>query len=329
MGASDVGVHAVRADAAGELEWLRGFCAATSIDERLRLLNARAGARLHSDTAARAWLQLLERAQQVASAEQMGSLIRQYLMLAPEHVEAAQLFHALSNPPTTAPAAQGEAIAGDTVFMIVSCDRYLELAQRVLADLQQRGAHGLIVTGNPTLQSARQVAPHQVALPVPDSYEALTPKVLEGLTYIRSTYGAVNVAKLDDDLHLLPAFDPQRIGAVASTLEYAGAPMGDSCDRCWHLGKTSRPIGIFSRRHGLPFAYGPFYLLGARAVEQLVREWVFYPGEFDGQLFEDYAIGQALHRAGFKRHALALRPLGIDVSEVHRPIEQGVQARSF
>ena len=142
-------------------------------------------------------------------------------------------------------------------------------------------------------------------------------------------YKASSVAKLDDDLHLRPGFDPRQIGAIASTLEYAGAPMGDSCDRCWHIGKTSRPIGIFTRRHGLPFAYGPFYLLGARAVEQLVREWVFYPGEFDGQLFEDYAIGHALHRAGFKRHAVEPQSLGIDVSEIHRPIEQGVQAHSF
>ena len=52
-------------------------------------------------------------------------------------------------------------------------------------------------------------------------------------------------------------------------------------------------------------------------------------GEFDGQLFEDYAIGQALHRAGFKRHAVDLKAIGIDVSEVHRPIEQGVSAHSF
>lgn len=329
MGMSEAGLHApAEQDAAGrdDLAWLLGFCAAPTIDDRLRLLNARAGARLHSDTAARLWLQLVARAQQVASAEQVSSLMRQYLMLAPEHADAAQLFHALMNPPSRVDAG---AIAGNTVFMIVSCERYLDLAQRVLADLQQRGAHGLIVTGDPTLQAARQVAPHQVALPVSDSYEALTPKVLEGLTYIRGTYGAVSVAKLDDDLHLRPGFDPRQIGAIASTLEYAGAPMGDSCDRCWHIGKTSRPIGIFTRRHGLPFAYGPFYLLGARAVEQLVREWVFYPGEFDGQLFEDYAIGHALHRAGFKRHAVEPQSLGIDVSEIHRPIEQGVQAHSF
>ena len=53
------------------------------------------------------------------------------------------------------------------------------------------------------------------------------------------------------------------------------------------------------------------YLLGPRAVDHLVREWVLYPGEFQGQLYEDRAIGQALSRHGIEPHEASFEAMGV------------------
>ena len=59
------------------------------------------------------------------------------------------------------------------------------------------------------------------------------------------------------------------------------------------------------------WAAGPLYYLGPQAVELLVREYLFYPGEFDGEVFgfEDKAIGDVLGAHG-------LQPTGRDLSPI-------------
>lgn len=315
--ASIVPAPAPSAAAANEVPegdgWLARWCRTPSIEERLAMINELSGKRLPSPLAAEVWLQLQAKATPLLTPADSELLLRQFLTLAPEHARAPALYDLLMNgQPVAAEPAPG------IVFMITSCERYQAQAERVLADLQQRGAQACIVVGDPGLTVAVDEGT-RVRLPVSDSYEALLSKVLEGLAFVRRRHGPVAVAKIDDDMRLHRGFDPEALARLARTLDYAGSPIGDyPPDRCWHLGKTSVPTPIFTRRHHGRFAYGPMYLLGPRAVEHLVREWVFYPGEFAGEIYEDRAVGNTLRRAGFDLRPLTFTQMGGVVDETER-----------
>ena len=311
-----IGRHAatppVKAELAASDGWLNGWCRTRSFEERLAAINTLSQKRLPSHVAAEVWLHLLTKATNVASVDEMELLLRQFIMLAPEHGKACLMYDLLMN------AGPADAPQPDLVFMITSCERYMAEARRVLGDLQARGAQACIVVGDPSLSVA--VADGAlVRLPVSDSYEALLSKVLEGLTFLRRRHGPISVVKIDDDMHLNDRFDPEALAQTARTMDYAGHPIGDHApDRCWHLGKTSAPTPVFTRRHHGRFAYGPMYLLGPRAVEHLVREWVFYPGEFSGHVYEDRAIGDSLRRANMEVKPITFAQMGGIVQETER-----------
>jgi len=290
--------------------WLSCWCSpATSFHARLTALNQLAGRRMKSAEAAQAWLHLMEAAavRQLLSPPQTELLTRQFLMLAPDHAQSELLFSALVNRPEPAPAPPH-----GLVFMITSCARYIDAARRQFDALTRRDMAALIVIGEPALAVPEFEADRSlVRLPVEDTYEALTSKVLEGLTFLRRRYGgSTSIAKIDDDTQLLPAFNGQVLAGMARSHHYVGNAWRAS-DRCFHLGKTAHPIPIYARRSPALFAGGPMYLLGPRAVEHLVREWVFYPGEFEGLLYEDRAIGEGLRRAGIEPHQQSFAGMGI------------------
>ena len=291
---------------------LQRWCRTTSLEERLEVINTMAKKRLPSQLAAEVWLRMMKITVALATPAELELQMRQFIMLAPEHAKASMLYDLLMNG--QAPGASRP----ELVFMITSCARYMPHAQRVLADLQARGAHACIVIGDPSRAVASQDGA-LVTLPVSDSYEALTVKVLEGLTFLRRRHGAIGIVKIDDDMRLNDRFDPAALAAIARTMDYAGHPMdGHAPDRCWHLGKTSAPTPIFTRRHRGRFAYGPMYVLGSRAIEHLVREWVFFPGEFAGEIYEDHAVGDALRRAGIDMKPIGIAEMGGIVNEAER-----------
>ena len=291
---------------------LQRWCRTTSLEERLEVINTMAKKRLPSQLAAEIWLRMMKITATLATPAELELQMRQFIMLAPEHAKACSMYDLLMNCEDHGPARP------ELVFMITSCARYMPHAQRVLADLQARGAHACIVIGDPSRAVASQDGA-LVTLPVSDSYEALTFKVLEGLTYLRRRHGAIGIVKIDDDMRLNDRFDPAALALTARTMDYAGHPMeGHSPDRCWHLGKTSAPTPIFTRRHRGRFAYGPMYVLGPRAVEHLVREWVFFPGEFAGKIYEDHAVGDSLRSAGIEVKPLAIAEMGGIVNEAER-----------
>lgn len=293
--------------------WLLNWCKTTSFEERLVAINGLAKKRLASPMAAEVWLHLMSKATALVSPEELELMLRQFILLAPEHGKANVMFDMLMNS-QPAGVAQPE-----LVFMITSCERYMPQARRVLADLQARGAQACIVVGDPTLSVAKDEGT-LVKLPISDTYEALLSKVLEGLTFLRRRHGrGVSVVKIDDDMHLNERLDLETLAHTARTMDYAGHPIGDHApDRCWHLGKTSVPTPIFTRRHHGRFAYGPMYLLGPRAIEHLVREWVFYPDEFAGHVYEDRGVGDTLRKAGIEVKPVSFTDMGGIVHEVER-----------
>jgi hypothetical protein len=294
--------------------WLHRWCGTSSLEQRLADINAMSAKRLPTYAAAEVWLHLIAKANGLLSPEQSELLLRQFIMLAPEHGKAGMMFDLLMNRQRTTTAAPA------LVFMITSCKRYMTQARRVLSDLQARGAEACIVVGDPSLTVAAQDGP-LVSLPVSDTYEDLTSKVLEGLTYLRRRHGPVSIVKIDDDIELNGNFDLEALANAARIYDYAGEVIGEHCcDRFWHFGKTSRPTPIFTRRQQGRFALGAMYLLGPRAVEHLVREWVYYPGEFAGHIYEDRAVGDALRKANIEVASIAIDRMGGIVDRTERYI---------
>ena len=293
--------------------WIENWCHCNSFEARLDGINELSKRRLSSHLAAEVWLHLLKKTTGIATPAETESLVRQFIQLAPEHPKASAMFETLMDERQ-----HSSPGAPEIVFMITSCERYRPQAERVLAELEARGATACIVIGDPSLTVAVDEGT-RIRLPVFDTYEALTSKVLEGLTFLRRRHGPVGIVKIDDDMRFTRRFDPSQLAKSARTLQYAGCPIGHHTpDRCWHLGKTTTPQPVFSRRHHGTFAYGPMYLLGHRAVDHLVREWMFYPGEFAGQIFEDRAIGDTLRRGGFDSKPIAFADMGGIVDESER-----------
>lgn len=287
-------------------DWVSAWCAMPSMVDRLTAINRLAQRRLSSQAAAEAWLHLLGKTEGLVTPAQMESLLRQFLMLAPEHPKAGAFFDLLMNAPS-AGTPQPE-----IVFMVTSCQRYLSRAEAVQRELTARGAVATIVVGDPSLQVAVDDGA-VVRLPVADGYEALPGKVLEGLAFLRRRHGpATCLVKLDDDLRFSARLDPAALAAAARQRDYVGHPIGPlDCDRCWHLGKTSSPTPVYTRRSEAHFAKGAMYALGPRAIESLVREWIFHPGEFAGFLYEDRATGAMLQRAGIVVSPVSLAEMGV------------------
>lgn len=293
-------------------DWLQQWCAMTSLEDRITAINVLSKRRLSSYLAAEVWLHLLAKATGQLTPGQMELLLRQFVMLSPDHPKASVMFDLLMN------AQPASAQSPELIFMITSCERYMPQARRVLEDLQSRGAEAIIVIGDPTLSAAVQEGPI-VRLPVSDTYEALTSKVLEGLTFVRRTHGPISIVKIDDDMRLRDDLDPVALTHTARTYDYVGDAIGNhNCDRCWHFGKASTQTPIFTRRQQGWFAHGAMYLLGPRAVDVLVREWVFYPGEFAGHTYEDRAVGDVLRRSGIELQPLGIAAMGGIVDHAER-----------
>ncbi len=287
--------------------WIAG----PTFEDRVLTIFSIVGRKLCSDEAALIWQQLLVRTIEHLPEDLGELLVRQLIALAPEQARSQQLFQALMTSRRqgcTKPA---------LIFMITSCRRYLDKALALHAALSGRGAHAQIVIGDPGVRVASHNGPVST-LPVSDAYEALTYKVLEGLTHLCQRFGPVAIAKTDDDVELASDFDADRLAGMAAQHQYTGHPWGRVCDRCWHLGKTTAPTPIYSRQMKSLFAYGPLYLLGSRAVEHLVRQWVMYPGDAQGRIYEDRAIGEMLADANIPLHPQSIAQLGGIVAETER-----------
>jgi hypothetical protein len=256
-----------------------------SLPEKILQINELFGTRLWSQQLANAWLRILRRC---GDGEVRAILLRDVLELAPWmdanlHL-ADQLF-------------ESRRIKSDVsqVHMIISCEKYLERATRLFESVRDRLSPTLIVIGNPALQVA-QLCDHVLVVPSPDSYEHLTRKVNEALLAIRSNFGAVSVLKMDDDLVSTGNVVPPQL----SGMDYAGHLIGDErLDRAWHFGKTAnRQVRPYAKRFRVCWARGTLYWLSARSVDVLARELLMYPGQLEGEIYEDKYVADILASAG-------------------------------
>lgn len=293
----------------------QAFLAAASLEDRVDLVQRASGSRLYSHQLAEVWAGLLGLVANSLSSSNVEVILREMLLLSPNHDRAQALYTALMQPRDALPQPE------QPVFMIVSCDKYLIKAQALREALSSRGALSWIITGDARLQM-----PHWheegCVVPVADVYEALAAKVVAGVSAIVQRYGPCTVVKIDDDCQPTLAFDASVFQQMAVKNDYVGVPINDPMhDRLWHHGKTSVRMGVYSRRFHGPWARGACYMLSARAAALVAREAVMFPGEFAGECYEDKAIGDFLRRQGVALQGLSSDAVwGISVDLQERPL---------
>ena len=113
----------VPASGEGGEDWLQRWCEATSFEERLNGINTLSRKRLPSHMAAEVWLHLMNKTAGQVTPAQLELMLRQFIMLAPEHGKASVMYDLLMNGRS---AGQDDA---SIVFMITSCARYLAQAR--------------------------------------------------------------------------------------------------------------------------------------------------------------------------------------------------------
>jgi hypothetical protein len=286
---------------------------AVGFEGRIQLTNQVHGVRLWSHQLASIWIEVLDA---LAARGNRSSLAGRRLMgelmaLAP-HSEAAEQAYQSWIGDTDRPASPA---SPRIVYLIVSCHKE-PYKSKSAAHYQELSAYLQpisILVGDESVADA-VFDGRFLTVPAPDNYEGLVWKVLEGLVAIRRKFGRVSVLKIDDDTRFMaPPKHDQIVELIISATQYAGAIAGDiNFDRCWHVGKREH-LGDepYRRRYRGNWAAGPLYYLGPKAVELLVREYLFYPGEFDGEVFgfEDKAIGDVLRAHGLQPTRTDLSPI--------------------
>jgi len=285
---------------------------AADFQGRIRLTNQVYGVRLWSHQLALIWTEVLG---DLAAQGKHGSLVGRQLMweliaLAPDSEAAEQAYHTWIADNDRS----GSPVPPAIVYLIVSCHKepYKSKATAHYQDLSVYLQPIFILVGDASAGDAVFDA-RFLTVPAPDNYEGLVWKVLEGLVAVRRKFGRVGVLKIDDDTRFIAPPKSDQIAELIADTQYAGAIVGNiSFDRCWHVGKREH-LGDepYRRRYRGNWAAGPLYYLGPEAVELLVREYLFYPGEFDGEVFgfEDKAICDVLRARG-------LQPTQRDLSRI-------------
>ena len=126
----------------------QAFVAAACLEDRVDLVQAASGSRLYSHQLAEVWAGILGEAASRLSSPQVELILREMLLLSPNHDRAEALYTALMQPRDALQRPE------QAVFMIVSCVKYLAKAQALRAALSARGALSWIITGNATMAEA-------------------------------------------------------------------------------------------------------------------------------------------------------------------------------
>ena len=305
------------------------FCA-SDFAGRIALANAAFGGRLWSPQLARLWFRAIAAFRpDPGRAACVRRLIREFIALAP-YSAAAETAYARLLESGRLPAAHP---APGAVHLIISCEKNRAKAARLQAALSESLSPLLVVVGQSGREEAAIVG-NDLIVPAPDSYEGLAKKVMEAFLAVRTMFGRVPVLKVDDDARVVGAPDPARIARFLATAEYAGTPVGAAnFDRCWHVGKCEPALGVPDRtRFHAPWASGPVYFLGRKALDCVVKEYVFYPGEIGnfgpGRFmgFEDKIVGDILHRNGVALAAEDLAQIfGLRIGDHDAPRDVGIE----
>ena len=183
------------------------------------------------------------------------------------------------------------------VVMVISCEanRHKQefIRQTWLNDLKAANIEYVFIEGNPSLEHSVHLG-DRIFVNCPDTYEYLSHKVYKAIKAVRETYNPEFVLKTDDDC----IYNIQKILEIdLHSYEYIGSNIisGERATYDWHkkslsnlqladiLYKARRDIRWFDGQGG--------YFLGRKAMDIIVQTGL----EEFSHMFEDYAVGRALH----------------------------------
>jgi len=270
---------------------------------RIRLINKAYNVRVWSSQLAPIWRDIIRKLEQAG--DQYGpkgrTLTRELITLAPDSDVAEEVFRGWMKDDGL----RGPIADPAIVYLVVSCEKYKQKALRLHDKIVSHLSPAFVVLGDENIEEAI-FDERFLTVPAPDNYESLPKKVQEAVVAVRREFGKVGILKIDDDTEFHAEPDRTRIKELAASTDYAGWAAGDAnMDRCWHVGKCEHLKDEPYRKkfRGL-FAAGPLYYLGPNAVECLVRNYVFFPDEFAGEIYEDKAAGDTL-----RAHHIELRDI--------------------
>jgi len=267
---------------------------------RIHLVNQASNARLWSSQLAPIWDDIIRQLERAG--DQYGAvarrLTRELLVLAPHSPAAEEAYRNWMKDEGLRGSVPDPAI----VYLVVSCAKYKRRALPLYDKIVSYLNPAYIVVGDEKIDEA-VFSGQFLTVPAPDNYENLSKKVLEALVAVRREFGKVGILKMDDDVQFHAEPDRLRIRELVSSTDYAGRCAGGpnpymDIDRCWHVGKCEylKDEPYNKRSHG-SWAQGPLYYLGPKAVEFLVREYTYFPGEFGGEMgLEDKMVGDVLRK---------------------------------
>jgi peptidoglycan/xylan/chitin deacetylase (PgdA/CDA1 family) len=292
---------------------------ATDFGGRVRFLNSICGKKLWSHQLAEFWNNAIVALDgtDLAGGSEQRRLERELMLLAPESSFADSAYHRWIGDDRARESGPG------IVYLVISCEKYRSRALQLHQQLTKGLQPAFVVLGTESAEEAL-CDDRYLTVPAPDNYESLTIKVLESLVAVRRKFGAVSVVKIDDDSRYIGPPDHAKIAELVASTDYAGWIIaGDTrfFDRCWHAGKCEvLDDEPYRKRFRGEWIGGPAYYLGPTAVEHLVRDYLSYPGEFYGEIFEDKAIGDTLRAHGITMHRTDLPTmLGLDVQPGSSP----------
>lgn len=203
------------------------------------------------------------------------------------------------------------------LVLLISCKPRLHIAEatkerlqpllgekfRILVVLGQRGEN---------MQPTHLEKDHLVVR-ANDNYESLPSKITEALQFIYHHFGEGTCCfKIDEDLPIANGVQLQRLMNLLceTNLNYSGFAGNnkENCERTWHYGKCEDPVinrKPHSKRFPGVYAYGPFYYLSAKSVAAFAHETLCFPDELQGNLYEDWFVGNTLRMAGIDLSAFS------------------------
>ncbi len=265
----------------------------SDFEGRIHLVNQASNARLRSWQLAPIWRNIIRGLESAGDQYDAAArkLTRELIVLAPEFAAAEEVYRNWMKDDGLRGPIPDPAI----VYLVVSCEKYKQKALPLYGKIASLLNPVFIVLGDETIDEA-VFSGQFLTVPAPDNYECLTKKVLEALVAVRREFGKVGTLKIDDDCQFHAEPDRAKIQELVSSVDYAGPSIcALDVDRCWHVGKCEylKEEPYRKRLRGF-YADGPLYYVGPNAVEFLVRDYTFFPGEFAEEIFEDKVVGDIL-----------------------------------
>jgi SAM-dependent methyltransferase len=264
----------------------------SDFEGRVQLVNQAYGATLWSSQLAPVWRDIILKLEHEGPQHStVTRLTRELLVLAPDSAAAEEAYrHWMRDD-----GRRGSIPDPPIVYLIISCEKYKQRALPVYEKIFPRLSPTFIVLGDETINEA-VFSGRFLIVPAPDNYEGLPKKILESFLAVRREFGKVGALKIDDDDDVFGEPDYIKIRELVSSADYAGRTVGNpELDRRFHIGKSEYLREPYSKRYRARWAKGALYYLGPRAIDILVRDYMSFPGEFAGEIWEDKMVGDFLH----------------------------------